>query len=195
MRHSEALSSDQISVSGAQGLLCLYPSLLHILHRHNSSNPHPWPRVVLVSRAMPQHGLTASLAPLQGSLPGFFRAPPCSAYNLTRTWPPHPREAREVYPPDYCCLHMPGGSWELPVLGQLFVWPWLLPLEWPESCFYPNSPHLSPHFRNRSSFLQMNPLGSTVNLGWNFRSGVTSFRILIPTPGGLSLLEKTHTRT
>lgn len=155
--------------------------------------------VVLVSQAMLQHCLTASLAPLQGSLPGFFWAPPHSAHNLTRTWPPHHREARVVYPPDYCS-HMPGGSWELTVLGQLFIWqqwvcPWLFPLKWPESCLYPNSQHLSPHFRKRSCFLQMNPLGSTVNLGRNFRSGVTSFRIPVPTPGGLSLLEKTRTRT
>lgn len=40
----------------------------------------------------------------------------------------------------------------------------------------------------------MNPLGSMVHLGQNFRSGVTSFRIPVPVPGGLSLLEKTHTR-
>lgn len=78
-------------------------------------------------------------------------------------------------------------------LQQQWVWPWLLPVEWPESCLYPDAQHPS-HFRNRSGFLQMNPLGSAVDLGRNFRSGVTSFRILVPTPGGLSPLEETHTR-
>lgn len=153
LKHSEALSSDYIFVSRAQGLLGLLPLPLAYTPPTQLQQPSAMGMCYLSLT-----GYAATLpdrfpSPLQGSPPGFFWVSPRSAYNLDKDFATSSQGSQSGLPTRL--LLSPHARRLLgTVLGQLFtwkqwVWPWLLPLVWPESCLYPNSQHLFPHFRYR----------------------------------------------